>query len=72
MTRTDIAQELRRYCGRGLIRASEVSGFVGDSNVTRVKRKYLHDLEAIDGKMYLVTEVAERLKATCRKGKDND
>lgn len=68
MTRTEIAQELRRYCGRGLIKASEVSGFIGDSNVTRVKRRYLYDLEAVNGKMYLVTEVAERLKEACRKG----
>lgn len=65
MIRTDIAKELRRYTGKGTIKAKEVAGFLGDKNVTRVKEKYLRGLEAIGGTAYLIPEVAERLKEHC-------
>lgn len=65
MIRTDIAKELRRYTGKGTIKASEVAGFLGDKNVSRVKSKYLRGLEAIGGRAYLIPEVAERLKENC-------
>ena len=65
MIRTDIAKELRRYTGRGTIKAAEVAGFLGDKNVSRVKGKYLKGLEAIGGTAYLITDVAERLKEHC-------
>ena len=65
MTRTDIAKELRRYTGRGTIRAKELAGFLGDSNIDRVKRKYLSELETIGGRAYLITDVAESLKQHC-------
>lgn len=65
MTRTDIAKALRRYCGRETIRLKEIAGFIGDSNKERVKRKYCAGLEAISGQMYLVDEVAARMKETC-------
>lgn len=65
MIRTDIAKELRRYTGKGTIRASELAGFLGDKNVSRVKGKYLNGLEAIGGSAYLIPEVADRLKEAC-------
>lgn len=65
MIYTDIAKELRRFTGKGTIRASEVASFLGDKNISRVKRKYLSGLEAIGGRAYLIPEVAERLKAQC-------
>ena len=60
-----VADVLREYTGKGTIRASEVAGFLGDSNVSRVKAKYLSGLEAIGGRAYLITDVAERLKEHC-------
>lgn len=66
MIRTDIAKELRHYTGKGTIKAAEVAAFLGDSNVSRVKRKYLSGLEAIGGRAYLIPEVAERLKEHCQ------
>ena len=60
MTRSTIADELRRFTGKGLITNSELSRFLGDKNLTRVKAKYLDGLERI-GRGYLITEVAERL-----------
>lgn len=65
MIRTDIAKELRRYTGAGTIRAKELAGFLGEKNISRVKRKYLSGLEAIGGRAYLITDVAERLKEHC-------
>lgn len=66
MIRTDIAKELRRYTGAGTIRAKELAGFLGEKNVSRVKQKYLSGLEAIGGRAYLITDVAERLKEHCQ------
>lgn len=66
MIRTDIAKELRRYTGKGTIRASEVASFLGDKNISRVRDKYLRGLEAIGGRECLITDVAERLKADCQ------
>lgn len=66
MIRTDIAKELRRYTGAGTIRAKELAGFLGEKNISRVKRKYLSGLEAIGGRAYLITDVAERLKEHCQ------
>ena len=65
MIRTDIAKELRRFTGKGTIRAKELAEFVGDKNVSRVTGKYLRGLEAIGGRAYLITDVAERLKEAC-------
>lgn len=65
MIRTDIAKELRRYTGRGTIRAKELAGFLGVKNISRVRDKYLRGLEAIGGRAYLIPEVAERLKEHC-------
>lgn len=65
MIRTDIAKELRRYTGAGTIRAKELAGFLGEKNISRVRAKYLSGLEAIGGRAYLITDVAERLKENC-------
>ena len=66
MIRTDIAKELRRFTGAGVIRASKLTRFLGEKNVSRVKQKYLVGLEAIGGRAYLITDVAERLKEHCQ------
>ena len=65
MIKTDIAKELRRHTGRGTIRAKELAEFLGVKNISRVKSRYLRGLEAIDGRAYLIPEVAERLKEAC-------
>jgi len=65
MIRADIANELRRYTGRGTIRASELAAFLGDKNVSRIRTRYLKELESIDGKQYLIPDVAKSLKEKC-------
>ena len=65
MIRTDITKALRRFTGGETITAKELSAFLKEKNVYRVKQKYLVGLEAIGGRVYLITEVAERLKEKC-------
>ena len=61
MTRSEIASELRKISGGGLITTKEVCRFVRDSNSYRVKKRYLAGLESCNGH-YLVTDVAKRIK----------
>lgn len=61
MTRTDIANELRRYTGAGMITPKQLAAFIGVKSVWRVSEKYLSGLEHV-GNRYLITEVAERIK----------
>lgn len=73
MTRTSIAQELRRFTGAGMISVTELAAFLGEKNNSRVKAKYLADdpdsdipiMETI-GKKYLIPEVAIRLKEAAK------
>ena len=62
MTRTDIAKELRRFTGAGTISRTQLAEFLGEKNPSRVRKKYLEGLEAIGGRRYLITDVADRLK----------
>lgn len=47
----------------GFITAAGVGRCIGESNSSRVKKNYLDGLNAINGKLYLITEVADRLLA---------
>ena len=66
MTRGEIASELRRISGGGLITLKEVSAFVRDSNTARVRKMYLSGLESCQGH-YLVSDVARRIKEKSRR-----
>ena len=74
MTRTDIAKELRRYTGAGTVTVTQLAGFLGHKNNTRVKNRYLRDdpdsevpiMRAIGGNRYLITDVAIRLMEDAR------
>lgn len=60
MNRTTLTKEMRVFTGKGTITNSELSLFLGDSNLCRVKKKYLNRLLRI-GRAYLIPDVAERL-----------
>lgn len=66
MTRTEIATELRRLSGGGLITTKEICRFVRDSNTYRVRKRYLSGLESCNGH-YLVTDVAKRIQERTRR-----
>lgn len=66
MTRTDIAGALRAVTeGQAFITASQLARAMGRSDQRKVKDAYLKDLEAVDGKYYLIIEVAKALKERC-------
>lgn len=69
MTRTDIANALQKSAGgQAFITAKQLAIALGEKNMYRVKQKYLSGLEAVGGNRYLITEVAEQLKNSCRIG----
>ena len=67
MTSNDITAALRQVTeGQAFITLSQLARAMGRSNLTKVKNDYLKGLEAVDGKYYLVRDVAVRLKQCCR------
>ena len=66
MTRSEIAAELRKMSGGGLITLREVCRFVRDSNTYRVRKQYLSGLESCNGH-YLVSDVAKRISEKKRR-----
>lgn len=69
MTRTDISAELRRVTeGQAFITVTQLARALGEKNTSRVKTKYLEGLESVNGKYYLITEVADALKRSCAMG----
>lgn len=64
MTRTEIAADLRRHTGGGMITAKQLAEWLGLKQSQRVADLYLRGLEHI-GQRYLITEVAQRLKESC-------
>lgn len=61
MTRTEIAADLRRFTGGGMITASELGAYMGLKKTQRVAEKYLRGLERV-GNRYWIPDVARRLK----------
>ena len=60
-TKTELKNEiLRANDGNPLIKLKRIAEIVGDKNPQRVKRKYLLDLQKING-AYFVGDVADRL-----------
>ena len=64
MNRTEIAADLRRHTGGGMITAKQLAEFMGLKKADRVAELYLRGLERI-GNRYFVTDVAARLKDAC-------
>jgi len=61
MTKSDIKRSLKEHTnGAGTITCKQLSEWLGVSDQTKVKRKYLLNLESI-GTHYLIDEVAQRL-----------
>lgn len=61
MTKTELAKAMIQANGGPFIKLARIADMVGDSNITRVRQKYLLGLERINGR-YFIPEVAERLK----------
>lgn len=66
MTRNDISGALRTVTGgQAFITAGQLAKAMGRADQKKVKDAYLKDLEAVDGKYYLIIEVAKVLKERC-------
>ena len=61
MTTKEIEIALERANGGPFIKVSTLAQFLGDSNLSRVRKKYLCGLQRISGR-YFVPEVAQRIK----------
>ena len=68
MNRNDICAELRRVAeGQAFITCAQLSKALGIKHTEIVKREYLTGLEAINGKYFLIREVADAIKKKCRR-----
>lgn len=63
MTRGEIAADLRRHTGGGMITPGQLTAWLGMASNTswRVSAKYLKGLEHV-GNRYFIPEVADRIK----------
>jgi len=59
MNKQDIVRRLEKVTEKqGFITAAQFARFMGRTNVSKCKAKYLDGLDRIDGKYYFVPEVA--------------
>jgi len=64
--RNDITYELMKATkGQAFITCTQLTKALGRTNSLKVKHAYLSGLEAVDGKYYLIRDVAEVLKNRC-------
>lgn len=62
MTRSEIQKSLQDYVnGACCIGLKDICGWLGKTNQTLVKQKYLADLEHISGKKYFIPDVAQNI-----------
>jgi hypothetical protein len=66
MTGSDISASLRNVTGgQAFITVSQLAKALGRTDQAKVKKAYLADLTAVDGKYFLITEVADVMKKRC-------
>lgn len=67
MKMNDIASALRRKSeSQGFVTAKEVADTFGCADVRKIKNKYLTGLEAVNGKYYLISDVARVIQSQVR------
>lgn len=66
MTCSDISASLRKVTGgQAFITVSQLAKALGRTDQAKVRKAYLSDLTAVDGKYFLIAEVADVLKRRC-------
>lgn len=66
MQKTDITKALQRAStDQGFITLAELTAAFGCKDPKAVKRKFLVGLEAVNGKYYLISDVAAVIKSQC-------
>ena len=67
MTQNDISAALSQVAqGQAFITCAQLTRALGRKDADKVRRSYLLDLEALDGRYYLIRDVAAILKQHCK------
>jgi hypothetical protein len=62
MNKQELIREIKKSSeSEGFITASQFARFIGVSNVSQCKYKYLSGLDKVDGKYYFIPDVAAAL-----------
>lgn len=62
MTKQEIVRRFERETGgQAFITATQFTRLIGQKNSYRVKKEYLDGLDAVDGVMYFIPDVASRM-----------
>lgn len=61
MNKQNLIRDMQQYVGAGFITACEFASYIGMKDSGKAKRKYLKDLESVDGKRYFIRDVAQML-----------
>jgi len=60
MTKSDLVRDMKQTTGSSFITVSELTRYLGKQNQSRVKQKYLKDLDRV-GKGYFIPDVAQTI-----------
>ena len=62
MKKSEVVQSLQKAAkSDGFITATRFAQFMGCTNISKCKDKYLSNLEKVEGKYYFIPDVAEAL-----------
>lgn len=61
MTKTEIAKDMKAFCGGSFITTTAFCRYMGLKSREKAKSKYLEGLERVGGAGYFVNDVAERI-----------
>ena len=62
MVKSDLVRDMKSFThGASFISVTELTKYLGQRNITRVKTKYLTELQPVAGKKYFIPEVAEKV-----------
>lgn len=62
MVKSELVRDMKSYTGgASFISVTELTKYLGQSNQTRIKNRYLSGLKSVAGKKYYIPEVAEKV-----------
>lgn len=62
MVKSDLIRDMKSFTsGASFISVTELTKYLGQSNQTRIKNRYLSGLKPVAGKKYYIPEVAEKV-----------
>lgn len=61
MTKQKLIKDMEKKTGSSFITITEICKYLGLSNQHRVKTTFLADLDRVNGKLYFIPDVAEKI-----------